>query len=189
MRLNLAPAVFFLLSVACVRGSDATDVFWDSLQALCGQAFVGQVVEGTAPGDDAFRQERLVMEVRSCSETEIRIPLHVGANRSRTWVLTRTPGGLRLKHDHRHEDGTEDVVTQYGGDARPGGSAEQQEFPADKFTAELLPAARTNVWTISIKPGQMFGYGLHREAEGRRFRLVFDLRHPVPAPPAPWGHE
>jgi len=33
----------------------------------------------------------------------------------------------------------------------------------------------------------MFGYGLRREAEGRRFRVEFDLTKPVEVPPAPWG--
>ena len=27
-----------------------------------------------------------------------------------------------------------------------------------------------------------------REAEGRRFRVEFDLTQPVAAPPAPWGY-
>jgi hypothetical protein len=58
------------------------------------------------------------MHVRTCSENALRIPFHVGDDHSRTWVITRTENGLRLKHDHRHEDGSEDAVTQYGGDSR-----------------------------------------------------------------------
>ncbi len=167
----------------------AQDQFWAGLQALCGQAFEGRMVEGTAPSDTAFKDQRLVMHVRACGENEIRIPFQVGANRSRTWVITRTPAGLRLKHDHRHEDGSEDKVTQYGGDTAGAGSAERQEFPADAFTAQLIPAAKTNIWTLILEPGKMFGYGLRREAEGRRFRVEFDLTKPVEAPPAPWGSE
>ena len=49
------------------------------------------------------------MHVRECSEDAIRIPFHVGEDRSRTWVVTRTANGLRLKHDHRHEDGSEEL--------------------------------------------------------------------------------
>ena len=30
------------------------------------------------------------MHVRDCSERELRIPFHVGDDRSRTWVVTRT---------------------------------------------------------------------------------------------------
>ena len=145
------------------------------------------MVEGTAPSDAAFREQRLVMHVRACGENEIRIPFFVGENRSRTWVITRTATGLRLKHDHRHEDGTEDKVTQYGGDTAAAGTAQRQDFPADAFTAALIPAAATNIWTLMIEPGKTFGYGLRREAEGRRFRVEFDLAKPVANPPAPWG--
>ena len=129
------------------------------------------------------------MHVRECSDAEIRIPFHVGDDRSRTWVITRTPDGLRLKHDHRLADGSEDEVTQYGGDTRDTGTVEWQEFAADSHTAQLIPAAVTNVWTVEVVPGQLFAYALRREGTDRRFRVEFDLTQPVPAPPAPWGFE
>lgn len=163
------------------------DAFWAHLRALCGQAFEGRLVEGTAPGDAAFGSQRLVMHVRACGDAEIRIPFHVGEDRSRTWVLTRTGVGLRLKHDHRHADGSPDRVTQYGGDTVAAGAPDRQEFAADAWTAELIPAARTNVWTMAIEPGATFTYALRRESEGRRFRVEFDLTRPVAPPPAPWG--
>lgn len=165
------------------------DEFWQKLHALGSLAFEGRVIEGTAPGDAAFREQRLVMHVRACGENEIRIPFHVGENRSRTWVLTRTPAGLRLKHDHRHEDGAEDKVTQYGGDTTGAGTTDTQEFPADEFTKERIPAAKTNIWTMRVEPGRAFIYALRREAEGRRFKVEFDLTRPVATPPAPWGAE
>jgi len=127
------------------------------------------------------------MHVRSCAPTEIRIPFHLGPNRSRTWVITRTETGLRLKHDHRHEDGSEDPVTQYGGDTRTTGTNTKQEFYADAHTATLIPAARTNVWTVEIMSGDRFAYALRREGTDRRFRVEFDLTKPVEAPPPPWG--
>ena len=104
-------------------------------------------------------------------------------------MLTRTDQGLRLKHDHRHEDGTEDAVTQYGGDTRDAGSRTTQEFHADAHTAELIPAASTNVWTMEVVPGDRFAYALRREGTDRRFRVEFDLGRTVDAPPAPWGWE
>jgi hypothetical protein len=131
--------------------------------------------------------QRLVMHVRECSADTIRIPFHVGENRSRTWVLTRTGNGLRLKHDHRHEDGTPDSVTMYGGDTRDAGSADTQEFFADSATASLIPAARTNVWRLELHPGHLFVYALRREGSDRRFRAEFDLTTTVALPPAPWG--
>ena len=113
----------------------ANAVLWKNLQGLCGQAFEGRVVEGSAATDAMFKDQRLVMHVRACGENEIRIPFHVGANRSRTWVITRTPTGLRLKHDHRHEDGSADKVTQYGGPrrwARPSGRiSRRMRLPAN----------------------------------------------------------
>jgi len=127
------------------------------------------------------------MHVRQCAPAEIRIPFQVGANRSRTWIITRTADGLRLKHDHRHEDGSSDPVTLYGGDTRDAGSASRQEFHADAHTASLIPAARTNIWTIEVLPGDRFAYALRREGTDRRFRVEFDLKKPIPAPPPPWG--
>jgi len=164
------------------------DAYWANLEALCGQAFEGSVTDGN-DSDSAFAGETLVMHVRECAADELKIPFHVGEDRSRTWVLTRTGAGLRLKHDHRLDDGSEDEVTQYGGDTIDGGSATRQDFYADTFTAELLPAAATNIWAMEIEPGNYFAYSLRREEEGRYFRVEFDLTTPVEAPPAPWGHE
>jgi hypothetical protein len=160
--------------------------FWAALQSLCGRSYAGRLVDGNA-SDSAFRTSELRMQVRTCSPGEIRIPFHLGANRSRTWVVTRTSTGLRLKHDHRHEDGSEDSVTQYGGDTRDAGTAARQEFHADTHTATLIPAARTNIWTIEIIPGNRFAYALRREGTDRRFRVEFDLTKPIAAPPPPWG--
>jgi hypothetical protein len=180
-------ALFLLLSVGAHALPPEQETFWQELRSLCGRAYAGRIVESTSTTDAQFAGKPLVMHVAACGENEIRIPFHVGDNRSRTWVITRTPNGLRLKHDHRHEDGTEDKVTQYGGDTAKPGTATQQEFPADAFTASLIPAARTNVWSLFLSPGKSFGYGLRRDAEGRRFRVDFDLTQPVPTPPAAWG--
>lgn len=176
MRLAL---LALLLATAC-RSAHPADALWSRLQPLCGKAFEGRLVEGTEPSDAAIGKERLVMHVRQCSESEIRIPFHVGENRSRTWVLTRTANGIRLKHDHRHEDGSEDRVTQYGGDSIDG-----SDFPADAYTAQLIPAAATNIWTVAVR-NDTFIYALRRDAQNRRFRVEFDLTRPVPPPPAPW---
>lgn len=158
------------------------------LRAHCGKAYEGRLVNAQ-PVDSAIAAERLVMHVRSCGDT-LRVPFHVGADRSRTWVLTQTPGGLRLKHDHRHEDGSEDRVTQYGGDAsavtREADGALRAEFAVDAYTGELLPASRWNVWTLELSATR-FVYELRRTNSDRRFRVVFDLTRAVPAPPAPWG--
>ena len=166
--------------------------FFDRLLALCGNAYEGRVVSPAVEADRAMAASRLVMHVRTCSANEVRIPFHVGNNRSRTWVISRTTAGLRLKHDHRHEDGSEDVLTQYGGDTATTGTARRQEFPADQFSKDLfvrqnIPQSVPNVWAVEVAPGQMFAYELRRP--GRFFRVEFDLTRPVSPPPAPWGAE
>lgn len=162
--------------------------FWNALTEFCGNAYAGTVIEAPA-GDTTFADRDLIMHVRSCTDDEIRIPFHVGQDRSRTWVITRTDAGLRLKHDHRHEDGSEDAQTQYGGETRDEGTAQRQEFPADAFTSELIPEASTNVWTVEVVPGRTYVYALRREGTDRRFRIEFDLTQTVAAPPAPWGSQ
>jgi hypothetical protein len=179
------PVLFLFVLTAC-RTAAPADSLWSALQPLCGKAFEGRVVEGTESSDDAFRQQRLVMHVRECAAGEIRIPFHAGENRSRTWVLTRTVTGVRLKHDHRHEDGSEDRITQYGGDTRAITDPLSLDFQADEHTAKLIPAAAPNIWTIAVQPGRTFTYALRREEQGRRFRVEFDLTRPVETPPAPW---
>jgi hypothetical protein len=139
------------------------------------------------PGDTVFTGRRLVMHVRACGPDSMRIPFFVGEDRSRTWVLHRTARGLRLKHDHRHEDGHPDSITWYGGDTAGPGTAEGQEFPADSFTAALIPRAANNVWRVELVPGKKFVYALRRIGTDRRYRVEFDLTRPVAAPPPPWG--
>lgn len=184
------PRLFALLLLAAMPlragAQSAPDEFLSALRAHCGKAYEGRLIN-PQPADTAIARERLVMHVRGCGDT-LRIPFHVGANRSRTWVLTRTADGVRLKHDHRHEDGTEDRVTQYGGDSRVSGTASSMEFAADAYTATLLPASAWNVWTVEVTATQ-FVYQLRRTNSDRLFRVEFDLTRPVAPPPAPWGFE
>jgi hypothetical protein len=188
-RTQLLPlAAAAIVSVGATRpataSADPADDFLRAIRARCGQAFEGRLVD-PQPVDSAMAGQRLVMHVRGCGDT-VRVPFHVGANRSRTWVFTRTVAGVRLKHDHRHEDGSEDRVTQYGGDSRAPATAWRMEFAADSFTAALLPASRTNVWTVEVTATR-FVYQLRREGSDRRFRVEFDLTRPVAPPLPPWG--
>ncbi|HEX8276144.1 MAG TPA: hypothetical protein VF615_26130 [Longimicrobiaceae bacterium] len=192
MRLLLAAALALLGACATLPATGGglpaeQEAFWSALRRHCGRAYEGRLTQGNA-SDTAFAGKALVMHVRQCTDDEVRVPFHLGEDRSRTWVITRTAAGLRLKHDHRHRDGSEDRVTQYGGDTRGAGSAASQEFPADAFTASLIPAAAANVWTVEVVPGERFAYALRREGTDRRFRVEFDLARPVAPPPAPWGH-
>lgn len=184
-----------LLAAPLTLQAAPADDFLTQLRSLCGKAFAGRIVANEPPPStpDPFEGQALVMHVRECGDSELRIPFHVGADRSRTWVLTRTADGLRLKHDHRHEDGTPDAVTMYGGDTTEAGSAQRQAFPVDaesiaRFTANGLNASLQNTWAIGIEPGQRFVYELSRPT-GRLFRVEFDLARPIDPPPAPWGTE
>lgn len=174
--------------------TDAQQVFFDRITALCGQSFAGNVLidRPESAGPNPFRDQPLVMHVRECNENEIRIPFFVGNDRSRTWVLTRTGNGLQLKHDHRLKDGSDDPVTMYGGDTANKGNAGRQEFPIDAFSKTMfarqgMTVSNTNVWAIEIEPRQRFVYELARTDQDRLFRVSFDLSKPIATPPAPWG--
>ncbi len=173
-----------LFATAALEAQAAPDAFLDAIRAHCGKAYEGRIID-PQPADSAFATKTLVMHVRECGDS-VRVPFHVGDDHSRTWVFTRVPSGTRLKHDHRHADGTADSVTQYGGDAGPVQRANQMEFFADSFTVALIPTARTNVWTVGITADR-FVYQLRRTGTNRRFRVEFDLTKPVTPPPAPWG--
>lgn len=164
------------------------DAFFNSLHKLCGKAFEGKVSVDN-PASTGF-EGRLIMHVRRCSDSQIQIPFHVGDNHSRTWIISKTGSGLQLKHDHRHEDGSSDKSTMYGGHTVDAGWATAQSFPADQYSKELFTAAGNpqsngNTWQMYIYP-EKFTYRLVRE--GREFRVDFDLTKPVALPPTPWGY-
>ena len=169
--------------------------FMAVLAQHCGQAFAGRVVTNVPASatPDPFDGKALVMHVRGCQtpERELRVPFHVGEDRSRTWVLTRVGDGLCLKHDHRHADGSPDAVTLYGGDTREAGSAARQAFPVDAESVAMfertgLAGSVRNTWAMEVEPGRRFVYELSRP-DGRLFRVEFDLSQPIATPPPPWG--
>ena len=179
-----------LATASCMTSSAPTRDFFANLTSLCGKAYQGRITSLPVPADTSFADKQLVMHVRTCSSETIRIPFHVADDRSRTWVITRIGTGFRLKHDHRHRDGSEDKVTQYGGDSVTPLAASRQLFPADAFTKALLvrennPAGAANVWAVELEPGRIFAYELRRP--GRFFRVEFDLIRPIAPPPPPWG--
>ena len=171
-----------LASCATMKAPSSSPAqFFDRLSDLCGQRFGGELVSEDAVDAD-FRGADMEMHVAECSDAEIRIPFRVGEDRSRTWVITRTEAGLRLKHQHLHEDGTPDEVTRYGGTATSAGSAQRQEFPVDAesvalFRREGLEASVVNVWALEVDD-ETFAYELRRPT-GRFFRVEFDLTAPL----------
>ncbi|MEW4449235.1 hypothetical protein [Qipengyuania sp. JC766] len=179
--------------------------FWSALESHCGNAYAGELASGDARDAD-WQGQAMIAHWADCEPDRISIALHVedddapgGWNRSRTWVVTRTGEGLRLKHDHRQEDGSEDDVTQYGGDTLSAGTARIQDFPVDAFSIALferegLDVSTTNVWRMEVDRADdarpRFAYQLTRRNDPTRlFRLEFDAGDPVPPPPPAWGHE
>jgi len=158
--------------------SEAQHPFLQNLQSFGGQSFEGKVV---FPKDekDPFYGKKLVIYFAKCEANEARIPFYVGEDKSRTWILTNDSSGLLLKHDHRHKDGTPDSVTLYGGYASTSQRGWIQFFPADDYTAKLIPAAATNEWCMLLSEDRKtFSYILHRNGEPR-FRADFDLSKPL----------
>ncbi len=185
MKKHVPLALFAITLLACnssrnSQGSSTLnanqEIFWKELQALCGKTFDGSVAAAPA-NDTLFRNKTLKMEVRSCEQGVIRIPFSVGEDHSRTWVISRETAGLRLKHDHRHGDGTPDSITMYGGNTSNGGMATMQFFPADQETVNLLPAAAGNVWWIELVPRKYFTYNLRRMGSERVFSVRFELQN------------
>lgn len=174
--------IFTTLSIQAQQKSGAQQ-FWESLKQHCGKAYQGEVTQGLT---DDFKNGSLIMHVKSCENGTIKIPFFVGEDRSRTWVLTLKDDRILLKHDHRHKDGTEDKVTQYGGITNNSGQANLQVFPADQQTVDMLPAASGNVWWITVDK-DFFTYNLRRIGSERVFTVKFDLKNPVATPAAPWG--
>lgn len=165
-----------------------SEKFWKQLEAHCGNAYEGEIIEGGKLGD-GFTGEKLVMHVRSCDTNDIKIPFFVGDNKSRIWVLhINDEKIISLKHDHRHEDGSEEKLTQYGGTSANQGLANLQMFPADAHTAKILPAASTNIWWFTIDNTSLT-YNLRRLGSDRLFTVRFDLTKTIETPDAPWGTE
>jgi hypothetical protein len=193
--LTFAAAIALTGCATTPAASNPQDEFFAALTAHCGKAYAGKLASNQ-DADADMRGKAMVMHVRSCAPDRIEIPFHIeglgpdgGWDRSRTWVITRTATGLRLKHDHRHADGSKDELTMYGGDTADAGTAARQTFPVDAesialFTRTGRSVSNTNVWSVETTPDG-YTYGLSRE--GRDFRVTFDYRQPVTPPPAPWG--
>ncbi len=168
------------------------ELFLANLAAHCGSAFSGGLTL-EPPGDDMLTgTEELVVHFRECGADTLRIPFHIEVeaseswDRSRTWMLMRTPDGrLELRHDHREPDGSPSPNTMYGGYTETPGTAERQDFVS---VARSEESGYARGWRIEIVPGERYTYGTTRRGEWS-WRIDFDLSEAVPLPPAPWGHD
>jgi len=184
MKKRLIVLLLSCSSLAFGQEKKQAQQFWDALKSLCSKSFEGTL---ELPEKDAqFGGKKLVMHVRSCNDSIIKIPFFVGEDRSRTWVLTYKNDRISLKHDHRHKDGSEDEITQYGGITTNSGQASLQVFSADEDTRRMIPAASSNTWWITLDNKQ-FTYNLRRLGTPRVFKVSFDITKTIETPEAPWG--
>lgn len=165
--------IIALVLVAFQANSQDHVEFFKAMSALCGKSFEGVAVLPTERNPMAG--EKLVVFFDSCNENELRMPFHVGENKSRTWIMTLSEEGLLFKHDHRHEDGTPDDVTNYGGWASDKGNPNQQFFPADDFTKELLARNPTQEWSFELDTENQELHYLLYSRGSLWFKATFDL--------------
>jgi hypothetical protein len=169
--------VLLLISTLIFAQNDKT--FFKDLETLKGKTFFGKAIymPDTINKND-FWGKKLNFTVSQNKKSELRLPFHVGENKSRTWVLTKTKNGIQLKHDHRHDDGSPDSITNYGGDSDIKiSTALAQYFPADEFTAKLIPAAATNRWIMEFSPDKKKFYYILERNNILRFKAEFNLEN------------
>jgi hypothetical protein len=168
-----------LLFVSSFLFAQTDKAFFNELKSLEGKTFYGKAIymPDTTKANDFWGKE-LKFTVNKSKKSVLRLPFHVGENKSRTWVLTKSKNGIQLKHDHRHDDGSPDSITNYGGDSDAKiSSALAQYFPADAFTAKLIPAASTNRWIMEFSPDKKKFYYILQRDNVMRFKAEFNLEN------------
>ena len=162
------------------------DKFFDSIRAHCGKAFSGSVEDSS--NSTAYTGRKFVLHIRDCSNTQIKMPLHVDDNSSRILVLTKRDGSIELQHDHRHADGSSDALTLYGGYSSADSTGNVTNFPESAESIAITKAyapTRTypSVWSI-ILSSEDITYQVVRP--GRTIKSNFKFTDMVAHPPKAW---
>jgi hypothetical protein len=157
---------------------EAERSFLDNLSGLCGKSFRGKEVY-SAPGRESWAEKDFVMHVTVCENDRVHIPFHLDQDHSRTWMFLAEGNRLRFRHDHRHDDGTPEELTLYGGYSDGTGTAFVQKFPADDYTIELLEDTLGREWRVILSEdlGSMT-YQLHYSGQ-LMFAAEFNLADPI----------
>ena len=169
--------VLLVISTSIYAQNDKT--FLKDLKTLEGKTFFGKAIymPDTINKND-FWGKKLSFTIVKGKKSELRMPFQVGENKSRTWVLSKTKNGLQFKHDHRHDDGSMDSITNYGGDSDIKISTSlTQYFPADEFTSKLIPAAATNRWIMEFSQDKKKFYYILERNNILRFKAEFYLEN------------
>jgi hypothetical protein len=157
--------------------SDEEVSFLDNLRSLCGESFRGKE-SYSAPGRESWADRDLLMIVEVCEDDRVYIPFHINGDRSRTWMFLAGENGLRFRHDHRHEDGTPEDITLYGGYGDGTGTGFMQKFPADAYTVDLLEDVLGREWRVILSDDMTtFTYELHYSGK-LMFAAVFNIARP-----------
>lgn len=171
----------------------ATDAFWDNIRALCGNAYAGYMSHsnGQAVTPDRWPQ---ILHVHRCDSNQIYMRF-VQDRMPNLWyrrLIRHDDGQLELRHDYREPDGSPTDGGDYGGFAPNPGSETMQIFPADAHTtgmaSERWPSPWARVWTLEVRPSEIFAYSGVTIGTAASVRFEFDLTQTVDAPPA-WGWE
>ena len=156
----------------------AERAFLANLAGLCGNSYRGKETY-SAPGRESWSNKDFVIHVTVCEYDRVHIPFHLDQDRSRTWMFLAEENGLRFRHDHRHEDGTPDDPTMYGGYADGTGTGYIQRFPADKYTKDLLADTLNREWRVVLAEDMSsLTYELHYSRQ-LMFAAGFDLTSPI----------
>ncbi len=158
---------------------DSFTSFYNNLKSLCGKSFSGKQVY-MQEGRESWEDKDMVMHVTVCEDDVVHIPFHMEEDHSRTWMFFNEEGKLRFRHDHRHEDGTPEDLTMYGGYAdATRGTAYRQVFPADEYTIDVHPRSVNSEWVVELKDDMgIFCYKLYSHGE-LLFEAHFDLTNPL----------
>jgi len=152
--------------------------FLNNLASLCGNSYAGKETF-MAPGRESWAHKKFKMHVTVCEPNKVYIPFHLDEDRSRTWMFLAEKDGLRFRHDHRHEDGTPEEQTLYGGYSDGSGTAFIQRFPADDYTMSMLDDDYARQWNIILEEDlSRMTYQLLYQGE-LIFEAQFDLSNPL----------
>ncbi|WP_276360311.1 hypothetical protein [Daejeonella sp. H1SJ63] len=157
----------------------SSNEFFNHLKSFKGKTIYGKAIymPDTTKANDFWGKE-LSFTVLQFKRSELRLPFNAGENKTRTWILKKSRHGIQLKHDHRHADGSQDSITNYGGDSDISlGTTLSQYFPADAFTAKLLPSASTNRWIMEFSADKKRFYYILERNKSLRFKAEFYLEN------------
>jgi hypothetical protein len=187
LNISILLASVFLFS--CSGSSNSNDslfelkdanqrAFVDNLAKFCGQRFSGQETY-IAEGRESWADKKMTIHFVQCTKDLVAIAFSLGGDESRTWLLMEEEGRFRFRHDHRNVDGTPEEITLYGGYATEAGTSNQQVFPADDYTCQLLPNACQASWKMDLAQDlSSFSYSLINVKE-LLFKAEFDLTQPL----------